>query len=162
MSTMLTHIFAYVGPPTVFLSQDSKIVTSIYNCPWNLRLRKSVSAPQQSVTTVARGQVPSCAIPREGGGARGKYSSQVPWPTPWWAEPCPRAGVGVPVVVSMGICGEIRCQIDGLAANTQGPLRPGCGARAAGIWRGWLYTPPCAGGAWPHPSGRGVGEPPHS
>jgi len=27
----LTHIFAYVGPPTVFLSQDSKIVTSIYN-----------------------------------------------------------------------------------------------------------------------------------
>jgi hypothetical protein len=28
---MLTHIFAYVGPPTVFLSQDSKIVTSIYN-----------------------------------------------------------------------------------------------------------------------------------
>ena len=31
MSTMLTHIFAYVGPPTVFLSQDSKIVISIYN-----------------------------------------------------------------------------------------------------------------------------------
>ena len=27
----LTHIFAYVGPPTVFLSQDSKIVISIYN-----------------------------------------------------------------------------------------------------------------------------------
>jgi hypothetical protein len=31
MLKWLTHIFAYVGPPTVFLSQDSKIVISIYN-----------------------------------------------------------------------------------------------------------------------------------